>query len=82
MRAVELHQQHRLEFRDAMVIQAAFDAGCSLLYTEDMQHGRRIGDLQIVNPFLSEVHEEQVAYPAAVTASRKSASGRRWTRGR
>ncbi len=68
MRAVQLHQQHQLEFWDAMVVQAALDAGCSLLYTEDMQHGRQFGDLQLVNPFLHEVHEERSAYLHASTA--------------
>ena len=31
---------------------AAIEAGCDMLYSEDMQHGRTIGDLAIVNPFL------------------------------
>jgi len=68
MRAIEMHQQHRLEFWDAMVVQAALEAGCSLLYTEDMQHGRKFAGLQIVNPFLHEVHEQGAAYLHASTA--------------
>ncbi len=28
------------------------EAGCDTLYTEDVQHGRTIGELAIVNPFL------------------------------
>ena len=68
MRAAELHQLHQFEFWDAMVIQAALEAGCTLLYSEDMQHGRQIGGLQIVNPFLHEVHEERAAYLHASTA--------------
>jgi predicted nucleic acid-binding protein len=68
MRAAELHQQHGFEFWEAMVVQAALEAGCSLLYTEDMQHGRKIAGLQIVNPFLHEVHDEQAAYLHASTA--------------
>ena len=67
-RAVQLHQQHGLEFWDAMVVQAAAEAGCTLLYSEDMQHGRKIAGVQIVNPFLHEVHEEQAAYLHASTA--------------
>lgn len=75
-RAVELHQQHQLEFWDAMVVQAALEAGCSLLYSEDMQHGRLIGELRIVNPFVQEVHEEQPAWTAPARASRKAARRR------
>lgn len=67
-RAIGLHQQHRLEFWDSMVVQAAVEAGCSVLYTEDMQHGREIAGLQIVNPFLQEVHEERADYLQASTA--------------
>ncbi|SJM92931.1 PilT protein domain protein (fragment) [Crenothrix polyspora] len=36
-----------------MVISAALESGCSLLYSEDMQHGQKIDvQLMICNPFL------------------------------
>lgn len=41
-----------ISFYDALIVAAAVGAGCDTLYTEDMQHGRRIGGLAIVNPFL------------------------------
>jgi hypothetical protein len=31
------------------------EAGCDTLYSEDFQHGRSIGGLAIVNPFLGNV---------------------------
>ncbi len=34
------------------MIQAARVALCDRLWTEDLNHGQRIGDLVIVNPFL------------------------------
>ena len=49
--AVDLHRLHRFSFWDALIIRFAIDAGCSFLYTEDMQHGRRLGGLEFVNPF-------------------------------
>ena len=49
--AIDLHRLHGLSFWDALVVRAAQEAGCALLYTEDMQHGGRIGDLTIVDPF-------------------------------
>ena len=47
-----LAEAHRLSFYDALIVASAIEAGCDTLYTEDMQHGRGIGELAIVNPFL------------------------------
>ena len=47
-----LAEDNRLSFYDALIVAAALEAGCDILYTEDMQHGRTIGGLAIVNPFL------------------------------
>lgn len=49
--AIDLHRLHQFSFWDALVIRAALQAGASRLYTEDMQDGRRIDGLTIVNPF-------------------------------
>ena len=49
--AIELQQKAHLSFWDAMVVQAAIDAGCDKLYSEDMNAGQRFGSLVIVNPF-------------------------------
>ena len=45
-------RRHGLSFYDALIVAAAIEAGCDTLYSEDMAHGRMIGDLAIVNPFL------------------------------
>lgn len=55
MGAVSLAREHGLSFYDALIIAAAIEAGCVILYSEDMQHGRAIGGLSIVNPFLENV---------------------------
>lgn len=47
-----LSEDHGLSFYDALIIAAAIKASCDTLYSEDMQHGREIGGLKIVNPFL------------------------------
>ncbi len=39
-------------FYDSLIISAALRAGCETLYTEDLQHGQKIRNLTIVNPFL------------------------------
>jgi predicted nucleic acid-binding protein len=40
-----------LSWYDALIVAAAMEGGCSLLYSEDLQSGRRFGDLRIENPF-------------------------------
>ena len=49
--AVELAREHGFSFYDALIIAAALQAGCDQLLTEDLQAGRRIEGLAIVNPF-------------------------------
>jgi predicted nucleic acid-binding protein len=35
-----------------LIVASALGGGCDILYCEDKQHGRSIGGLGIVNPFL------------------------------
>ncbi|MDE0165468.1 MAG: hypothetical protein OXL36_10260, partial [Bryobacterales bacterium] len=48
----DLARLHPLSFWDALVIRAALAARCSVLYSEDLQHGFRIDGLEITNPFV------------------------------
>jgi len=50
--ALALARNDGFAFYDALIVAAAIEAGCDTLYSEDMQHGRSIGGLTIVNPFL------------------------------
>lgn len=49
--AVAITDQHRFSFWDAMLVATVRRAGCEILFTEDMQDGRSIGGLLLVNPF-------------------------------
>lgn len=49
--ATDLHQLQPISFWDALVVRAAAAAGCSILYTEDLQHGAVYDGVQVVNPF-------------------------------
>jgi predicted nucleic acid-binding protein len=49
--ASELEQRHRLSFWDALVVVSAARMQASTLLTEDLQHGRRLLGLEIVDPF-------------------------------
>lgn len=44
--------RYQYSFYDSLIIAAALEAGCKTLYSEDMQHGQRIEQLIIKNPFL------------------------------
>jgi predicted nucleic acid-binding protein len=50
--AIDLHRLHGISFWDSMVVRSAKQAGCSALFSEDMQAGREIDGIRIVNPFL------------------------------
>lgn len=49
--AIALARQHRFSFHDSLILASALEAGCDTLLTEDLQAGRRIDGLAIVNPF-------------------------------
>jgi predicted nucleic acid-binding protein len=50
--ALQLHAQSGLSWYDSLIVSSAMQAGCDVLYTEDLQHGQRFGSLQVRNPFL------------------------------
>jgi len=54
LQAIDQHRLYGFSFWDALIVWTAQKCACRILYSEDMQHGRRIGDLMIVNPFRRE----------------------------
>jgi predicted nucleic acid-binding protein len=50
--ALHLQTQSGLSWYDSLIVSAAIQTQCNLLYTEDLQHGQRFGSLQVRNPFL------------------------------
>jgi predicted nucleic acid-binding protein len=50
-RALDLQARNRYSFYDSLVIAGALDAGCTRLYSENLQDGQRIEGLTIENPF-------------------------------
>lgn len=50
-RGLSIHERHRFSFWDAMIVAAARAQDCTLLYTEDMQDGRIVEGMRIVDPF-------------------------------
>jgi len=49
--AIDLHRLHGFSFWDALIVRAAKQAGCGVLFSEDMQGAREIDGVRIVNPF-------------------------------
>ena len=57
LRGLALSQQRQLSAWDALIVQAALQAGCTTLYSEDFQNGARFDELVVVNPFVLQAHE-------------------------
>jgi predicted nucleic acid-binding protein len=55
IRASEIQERNRLSFWDAMIVTAAADAGATILYTEDLNHGQSIEGVHVLNPFVGDV---------------------------
>ena len=52
--AISLQSRYRFSFYDSLIVAAALEAGCTRLYSEDLQHDQQIQQLTILNPFLSQ----------------------------
>jgi len=49
--AWELREKYKYAYWDSLILAAALENSCSILYSEDMQHGQVIEDnLRIINP--------------------------------
>ena len=53
-RGLLLAERYRLSVYDGMIWAAAILSNCTVLYSEDMQHGLKIGNTLLHNPFLEE----------------------------
>ncbi len=49
--AIDLQRLHGFSFWDALILRAAKQSGCRILFSEDFQPGREMDGVQIVNPF-------------------------------
>ena len=49
--AFDLAEKHNLQTYDAIILAAAAQGGCEVLYSEDMQHGFEWNGVLVVNPF-------------------------------
>ena len=50
-RGLNLYARFGYSFYDSLIIAAAIESGCKILYTEDLQRDQQFEDLTIRNPF-------------------------------
>lgn len=51
LEALWLRERYGLAWYDALIVAAAIESDCEVLYSEDFQAGMRFGKLRVVNPF-------------------------------
>lgn len=51
LRALEVQERSGYGYYDSLIVAAALTAGCGVLYTQDLQAGRRFDSLTVVDPF-------------------------------
>jgi predicted nucleic acid-binding protein len=52
LEALRLQKANRIAWYDSLIVAANVQGDCETLYSEDLEHGQRFGDLVIQNPFL------------------------------
>ncbi|WP_172119444.1 PIN domain-containing protein [Actinomyces faecalis] len=51
-KAMQLSATHQLSIWDSMILEAAAEAGCAVLWTEDLTSGSRLRGVTITNPLV------------------------------
>lgn len=50
--ALDLMRRTGYSFYDCLILAGAKNGGCTILYSEDLQHGQQVDSVKIVNPFV------------------------------
>lgn len=50
--ALLLNHKHLIAWYDSLIVAAALESRCSVLFSEDLNHGQQFGALAVQNPFL------------------------------
>jgi predicted nucleic acid-binding protein len=51
-RALRISEKYKMSWYDSLIVAAALEGQCERLYSEDFQHGMKIENLRIENPFI------------------------------
>lgn len=49
--SLTVQERYGFSYYDSLIVAAALEAGCTRLYTEDLQHGQQIQQLTVIDPF-------------------------------
>ncbi len=52
LKALDIEARYKMSFWDALIVQAAEEAGASILYSEDLASGQKYGALRVLNPLI------------------------------
>jgi predicted nucleic acid-binding protein len=52
------HQRYKKQWWDSVLLCTAIDAGCTEVWTEDMGHGEKLGEIIVKNPFLEKIRKK------------------------
>lgn len=50
--AIDIQRENKLSFWDSMILCSAQILKCSVLWTEDLKHGQKYGEVLVKNPFV------------------------------
>ena len=53
--AWRIQERYQFSWWDSLILSAAQIQGCKYLLSEDLQHKQMIDDVQVINPFLTEI---------------------------
>jgi len=53
-KGLAIAERYQFSFYDSLILAAAQEAGCRIVYSEDMQHGQVVASVTVRNPFRSE----------------------------
>jgi predicted nucleic acid-binding protein len=52
LQAIDLSKHYKISYCDALIIAAAIDARCTIIYSEDLSSGQQFESTRIINPYL------------------------------
>ena len=50
--ALRFQRLMKVSYWDSLILAASYSAGCKTIYTEDLNHGQIVSNMELVNPFL------------------------------
>ena len=52
--ALRFQRLMQVSYWDSLILAASYSAGCNTIYTEDLNHGQIMAEMELFNPFMKE----------------------------